>query len=263
MLQHCMGHLVVWHSSGEAFLAEIKARTDIDVDPSHLRVSVATAKSQASGGASAGASASSAGQPWQPDTVEQMKSKTYQAQKVGIKVGAFVTQKKATTVKIFKVTSISDADGANVEFEGVATKVPVAELLDAWRVHKGKVSEMVEFETPLPHELEAWGMEAVKGAIAIAIRNEFAKNTSTMKLIQVFANPTTVKAARNLTPNELQLVAASQRVDKKHAETSIPLGEFNVSPENRMELFLLPHFVPPTSSTGEANKAPFNSPFGV
>ena len=190
-----------------------------------------------------------------------MKSKTYQAQKVGIKVGAFVTQKKATTVKIFKVTSISDADGANVEFEGVATKVPVAELLDAWRVHKGKVSEMVEFETPLPHELEAWGMEAVKGAIAIAIRNEFAKNKSTMELIQVFANPTTVKAARNLMPNELQLVAASQRVDKKHAETSIPLGEFKVSPENHMELFLLPHFVPPTSSTGDANKAPFNSPF--
>lgn len=190
-----------------------------------------------------------------------MYSKAFQAQKLGFGVDVHVTKKDAKSVNLYKVNSIGD-DGAVLQSDDGVIDVTIDELLQHWRVHKGKVSEQVAIEgQAVPHLNEAWGVDIVRGIIGACIRNEFKKHSDVLEKVTVHVNPQMAKVVGDVPAGKLRIVAASQRLSHKSGTGFIPLGGIDVAEGKSMEWWLQPHMMMPTSKSGEVVKSPFVSPF--
>ena len=201
-----------------------------------------------------------------PETIEQLKSLTFQAAKLGFVPGAAVLLKHGDGT-LCRIKTVSDRSG--VEFEGdVFSNQPVQELLAKFKIHKGKVEEQLPGYTDdhTAHMSPAWGLDIARGIVGLAVRTEFAKHTQCLAFIELLVNPSTVKAVAAVPKGELVIVAASARIDVKRPSSSsvgwVSLGEYElVENGSNTQLYMLHHFVPPVGKNGEPNKLPFVSPF--
>lgn len=207
-----------------------------------------------------------------PETVEQLQSLAHQAKKLGFMPNAFVTSKQAKEAQIWQIQSLADdqvelrlmVDGHQAESQSV----PVEHFVENWRLHKGKVTCLLPqwhaTENPCcPLASPAWAADAIKGAIAIALRLRFETHKDCIQGLELLQNPSGVKVLQTFNKGSLVLVAASQRVEKAKSGTIVPASAFGVGffavPEGTALFTVSPHFVPPVS--GEANKGGWVAPF--
>ena len=214
---------------------------------------------------SSGDSATASQQQAASETVEQMKSMSFQASKLGYVGDALVTQKAAEQVAIWTIKSISDSSVSLVlKIDGEESeekKLLLTDLLSGWRVHKGKTTEKLQgwsFETYEGNPLKsaAFNLKAAEGAVALALRKSFADQLSLLEHVALFTQPTMVKVTKAFKRGGLKLVAASGRIERKQSQTNINVG--NVC---GFDLYVAPHFSSPQSGAGEVNKTPFVAPF--
>ena len=199
-----------------------------------------------------------------PQTVAEMKSMTYQASVMGFVPGAYVTQKKDIDVYIYIIESISDAAGAKMECNDKSSVTcTVDDLMHHWRVHKGRIEQLMTSWVP-PCDSAAWNAETVRGIINYAAMTVTKKYVTDLKLIDIYTNPTSVKAKTDIPAGSLHLVAASQRlVDKKPPSgAAYKVGDFDVDGTVKA-FYMTMHFVGPTAKDGTPNRAPFCCPFWV
>lgn len=204
------------------------------------------------------------------DTVEQMKDKKFQASKLGFTVDAFVTEKKAEELRIYKITSVIHEHVKLVEQvdgnDGSLREVHMDEFLAGWRLHKAKVTARLpnwDFDTNRcsPLSSQSWRFEVTKGAITIALHEMCQKYEDMLQHVHVMTNPAGVKVTKGFKPGGLKLVPASQRLDKKSAKDTLYAGSFEVTDGTLAEVHIYPQFVAPLNVKGEANKYPWVAPF--
>ena len=145
----------------------------------------------------AGRPSSSASSAWAPESLDQMKSKSFQAAKLGFVAGAVIAL-KAKQLQLFTITSLTDAEAKVKDEGGNEVNIAMGDFLDQYRLHKGKVTDVLPGWSPGDHSFwchtsEAWGIDVVKGCIGYALRATYAKHLQSLKLIQLLIKPTSVK----------------------------------------------------------------------
>jgi hypothetical protein len=209
-----------------------------------------------------------------PDTVAQMHDHTFQAQKLGFVVGAMVTCKENTEVEIWKISALTNdtftlavqVDGHDGREQDVSVEALVAE----WRLYKGQVTSLIpEWHSDTnpcsPLSSEAWWLEGVKGAVAVALQTKYKEHASAIDDLELLCKPSSVKVLTTMAKGTLRLVAASQRIERCKAlveqGAGIGVGTFT-SPGGDVNLFQVTvHYLPPLANTGIANKFPWVAPF--
>lgn len=228
---------------------------------------VGTLVGYGSGPSDAQSTSGAAASSWAPDTVLQLQSPAFQAAKIGFEVEAWVAPKQSDgKVVLWQISTINDEKGVELTMHGgeVTKNLSVQELIQEWRVHKGKVTtEMPGYSVDVcsPLASESWAMDCIKGAVAIALKAEYEKHEQVAEHLRIMINPYMVYAKKDFAPGKLVLPAASQKVDKKSAAHSIGLGSYEVSQSKRFELFLLQQISAPISKDGKPNKLPWVSAF--
>ena len=208
-----------------------------------------------------------------PDTVEQMKSKMYQAKKLGFDVDAYVAPKGQTDLQTWHITDV-DEEGITIvhmvsgKVEGDSKRVAWQQVFSDWRLHKGKVTtklagwSMEHKCSPLQSQM--WQLEVAKGAIGMALMCEYAaKEDGIIDGLEVLQHPLSVRTNRGFKAGELQLIPATQRVERKPGEKGLVVGKFDLGGEEQTKLYIQPQFVTPMNSQGEKNKAPWVVPFWI
>ena len=198
-----------------------------------------------------------------------MRSKVFQANKIGIRKDAFMTEKSSEEVKPYKIVDITE-DSATLRLmidgdEDQERTITMNDLLHKWRVHKGKVTEKLEDwgngTKASPCESFAWCYDGVKGAVFMACRKLFIDHESANDHLVVLQHPTKVKATKTFRVGALKLVAASTRLDRKDSKGAIPVCDFDFPEHGQLTLFMAPMFVGLRTSSGEASKTPWVAPF--
>ncbi len=204
-----------------------------------------------------------------PESLAQQKSKKFQANKAGFEVGGYLCLKSDKVVTIWKVAAMDDSaaelvpqqDGRDAE----AKTVGINDILANWRVHRGKATGMLEgwdSNTNLcsPASSSQWRLDAVRGAVAIAVQKIYEKSSNMLQHIELLVKPTPVKVPQRFEVGELAFVGAISRLEQKASKTNILVGEFAVGGALQ-RMHLAPHFVPPLNAQGEANDKPWVAPF--
>ena len=201
------------------------------------------------------------------ETVEQMQSKSFQACKLGFTQGAHVIEKQAETTSVWRISSIDDETVNLMETidgkDRASKSLPIGQTLKEWRLYKGKVTCRLdgwdyESNSCSPLKSDTWQMECVKGAIAIALRGKFAERAHVVEHLELLQNPYMIKTKKDFKAGDLQLVAASQRIDKKSSKDAVSVGRFEAISS---ELFVTPQVVPPVGKDNQESKAPWVAPF--
>ena len=209
-----------------------------------------------------------------PETVSQMKSKLFQAQKLGFTVDSYASLAEAKVIEIFQIREITEESAKLVEqVSGKDGKVEIVlldVLLKKWRVHKGKVMRLLQgwdasnalSNAGMPLNLTTWGLDAAKSAVVLALRKEFAKHKGMLQHLEIYQDPLTVKSNTAWKAGQLHIPAASQKIEQKAATGALNLGSFTIG-EQEVALYLAPQFQSLFNPKGEENKNPWICPFWV
>jgi hypothetical protein len=205
--------------------------------------------------------------PYSSETVDEMKSQKFQANKAGFVVGATMVLKKSTgTPKVFEIVSLNDdevhgKEHTNVKDDPAASLVSVShgDLLDKWKLFKGKLTQLLDgydYTVHQPTASQQWAYDASRAMCITAIRNCFVNNKSEMDdqntKIQVCQDPYMVVAVAAIKKHELKLYFASNRIEKKPSNISVSLGRPGTNNGCDSELFLLYQLTTPfNKATGE------------
>ena len=205
-----------------------------------------------------------------PETVEQLKSKTHQAMKLGFTKGAFIAPKNSDEIQIWRIDTVDDDKcTCTQQEEGRGTikkNIKFDTLLSDWRLHTSKVTTKLvswSFEqnkrSPLSQAL--WQLEAAKGAIAIALMTEYKIHEHLIKGLVLLQHPHEVTVNRTFKSGELCLVRASHRIDRKQGSGGLPAGRFDLGGGQNTVLYITPHFVAPLNAQGQINRQAWVAPF--
>ena len=205
-----------------------------------------------------------------PDTIEQMKDKVHQVQKLGFKKDGYISPKGSDELQIWKIVSIT-MDGVEcirmeVGEETSKQHITLGEMLKKWRIHKGKVTAKLagwSYDNCLcsPLSSKLWQMEVARGAVAMALRAEYQRHESVIKELCLLQNPSGVKVNKAFKVGELSLVAATQRIERKQGTSGLAVGRFCIGDATDAILYVTPHFVPPLDGKAVPNKTPWVAPF--
>ena len=204
------------------------------------------------------------------DTVEQMQSVVFQAQKLGFVTGALVVRKDTNVSDVFKIHAYESTNVTLLQQHLGRSKasntIPVTTFVNDWRLHKGTVTELLpnyHFETsrhsPLASPL--WKYDAVKAKITLALQHAYNVMEVMATDLELFTKPASVRTRSRLEVGELFLAPATQRFASKDVHGAIALGKYDLGGDSPDILFLLPHFVQPISANGKVNAAPWVCPF--
>ena len=202
-----------------------------------------------------------------PDTVEQLKSKMHQAKKLGFVVDAVVTPK--AELQLWRITDISDvhivcSQVVAGKVQGEPKTIVWDQVFASWRLHKGRVTAMLpgwSLENKCsPLDSQVWQFEAAKSAVTLALMSEYKDHQHIVDKLELLQNPTSVLTTDEFKIGGLQLVPASQRIERKQGDKGLPVGKFSIGGD-LTKLYITPQFVPPMNAQGEANKAAWVAPF--
>ncbi len=224
-----------------------------------------------SSSAGAAASAEDAAEIVPAETIADMKSFKYQAKKAGFHVGVHVGKKGSTEVQIYRIDHLSDDDCTLTKTalgaDGDSIIVQAKELLAAWRIHKGAVTQKLNGWDPIsspcsPLQSSAFGFETAGGAILIAMRDKYRKHVDNIAHLRLLSSPNSVMVSKAFKAFGLVLVAVSKCVDRKPSSNSICVGSFILKDGDcGTKLYTSSCFTPPVDSKGQPNKSPFVVPF--
>lgn len=210
-----------------------------------------------------------------PDSLTQMSDMAFQAGKVGFVVGAHIAKKKAEAVQVYRIDSIEqDVVKATEQLDGhpgEVVELTVETMVEQWRLHKGRVTTLLplwdrEANPCKPVDSQAWIVDGVKGAIALALQERSTAYADALQHIELLANPTAVKAISNIAKGGVTFVAATQKVERckggaVQGQIAVGAGLFDLPGAPGTMFQLLPQFIPPVQQNGTANKLPWVAPF--
>ena len=201
-----------------------------------------------------------------PETVDQMKSKAYQAMKIGYTSDAIIMLKDSEEMRHWRITSVKDdtidltevSDGEDRE----ALTIDIDDMLNEYRLYKGKLTEKVHIKDEwLPSHSAAWGYEMVKGAVAIALYELYEKHKADLSNVDIFQNPLGLRANKTIKAKTLHLVPATMRIERKASVGALTVGTFDLVSSGKSEsVYLCGHFVIPKKDSGP-NVVPWVTPF--
>ena len=90
--------------------------------------------------------------------------------------------------------------------------------------------------------------------------SEYKAHQHIVDKLDLLQNPTSVLTTHDFKTGELQLVPASQRIERKQGDKGLPVGKFSIGGDDT-KLYIMPQFVPPMNAQGEKNKSAWVAPF--
>lgn len=261
------GMLAEGSSPSQAFLEELSKEVGHPVIPTDTW-------GDALGGMIADDAAAEAHEVAPAPTVAMLHSPAHHASQVGYAPGVIVAAKKSSSTEIWKILKLTDDQTVLtllVDGDGTTEQtLPTAELLEQWRVHKGKITSPLYLWnaadlTGSPAQSPAWAADGVKGAVALALRAAYVDHESVVQGLQVLQHPNGVKATTKFPKGKLILVAASQRVERCKSTTTVgsnafSVGVFDVAGTHAM-FQVCHHFVPPVVGRDSKQQAAWVAPF--
>ena len=195
------------------------------------------------------------------ETVEQMKSQLYQCQKLGFQPEAIICPKESEEIVFLRIKSMDDetvkvtqtCDG----HESVAPDIKLTDLLPKYRLHKAKVTELLpgwspEDDSCSPAKSIVWQNELAKSRVHLAMAITYKEHEHHVVNLELLMNPRAVKVKAPYNKSELQLPAASMKIDRKASKHAIEVG---------LGMHIAPHFVPPLDKDGKVSTSKWVSPF--
>ena len=197
------------------------------------------------------------------ETVEEMKSLQFQVRKMGYVEDCIVAPRKATKeeeeLQFYRVKSITDETVKLVQcvdgHEGDEHEIALNEVSSNYKVYNGKITELLKGWDVTKHDplsSAAWSGEASKAAVILAMRVTYKKYNNCTEHLELLQQPTMVKAKRNFKIGELQMSAASMKIERKEGKGFLQVG---------LNLWIAPQFTKPLDKYGNENKAPWVVPF--
>ena len=198
-----------------------------------------------------------------PESLDEMTDVSRLAAKAGFVVNEYVELKKKgldskDTAGIWKIEGVTNNGCSLVEMvtSGEAAKKNEVEykvLLDDWKVHKGKVCmELSGVALAKPLLSAEWQIAAARGAITVCLRKHYANNDNGFNFLSTFAPPLVVRAKSHVPKGELNLVAASLKIERKYLAGAVSVGSFDVM-GSTTEFYVTPHTVLPYDKHGTRN----------
>ena len=225
-----------------------------------------TVDSDAPASSGGGAAAPAAEQTQSMQSVEQMQSKVYQAQHLGLTPDAFVIERGVEEPAIWQIEKYNGDMVVMRKHElGRHTgsrSIHVDVLLETWRLHKGTVTVLLpgysfDDKTSSPRSSVAWKFDNAKAAVSIALMSVYAKMEPMGKAIDLFLKPSMARASVAMKAGSLMLAPASTRIDRRDSASAICVGKFDIGGSKPEPLFITPQFMAPLNANGEPNKQPF------
>ena len=238
-----------------------------------------------------GASTSSSSQKvTAPQTVEEMKDPRTKLQHKGFCLKTLIEIKpnkddaaasNTYKGKVFEITDITSKTVTAVEctrFSDDPTKQTVNIDIDEfivtplWKFYKGKVAAPVLGinDDSNPATMKGWSVDAISGAITLALRACFLSMGGKQNNIVIYQNPNMVLASGTIKANELVLVPATTKVEKRiegsclktEATNKLFVGSFEVAGTNKDEnFFLAKHICLPLDKDGNRSENAWIAPF--
>ena len=245
----------------EAFLADVSTIVGMNISFSGATAPVVTSTALVPPDAPA-----PSGSPKSMQSVQQMQSKVYQAQQIGLTPAAFVIERGAGEAEVWQIKGYNGdtVELCKCEFGRRTDErvVQVDVLLDSWRLHKGVVTTLLPGYTFLdktcsPTTNVAWKIDVAKGAVAIALRTVFGEMEPMGKDLEIFSKPVMVRANVDIKIGSLMLAPASTRIERKYTPTGICVGRYDLGSAKPEPLYICPQFTAPVNSNGQLNKSPF------
>ena len=199
------------------------------------------------------------------ETLDQAHSRSFQLAKAGWVIGAYVQPKEQETVGIWQIQAMSDDGATLAEMKsghiGQTKEVEMSALQNAWRLHKGKVTQLLEgwsFESNICSPLlnESWQIEVWKGYVNIAMWQVYKKHEGGVKHLELLQHPTSVKTTVAVVAHQLRLPAASNRIVRQSTKDSVLVSTFDIG-----ELYILPTLGKPLDKDGKDNNNAWVCPF--
>ena len=204
------------------------------------------------------------------DTVLEMSDMVHQAKKLGYSVGAYTTCKTDDDPKVYKLKAYEGTRAEMVLQEAGhdtdSVTVEVADLLKTWRIHKGGVTSLLpgwSADTDCsPLATKSFKFDLAKSKAMLAIAKVFERyHGQNVGDIELLVKPHSVRAATEIAIGDLTLAPCSTKIDRKCNDGSWFLGKFDIGEDEETPLYMGPMMVPPISSNGQPNKAPWVVPF--
>ena len=195
------------------------------------------------------------------ETVEQMKSQLYQCQKLGFQPGTIICPKESEEIVLLRIKSMDDETVKVAQtldgHELVAPDIKLAMLLSKYRIHRSKVTEVLpgwnpEDDSCSPLKSSVWQTDLARSRVHLAMAVTYAEHEMHGKNLELLMNPKAVKVKSPYNKSELQLPAASPKIDRKASKTTIEVG---------LGMHIAPHFAAPFDKDGKVNASKWVVPF--
>ena len=195
------------------------------------------------------------------ETVEQMKSYLFQCQKLGYMVDVTICLKEADELMLFRIKSMTEDVVSVVQVrdghELVAPDIKLSELISKYRIHKGKITELIPgwdaTANPCsPLNSNTWKNELATARVHLAMAMVYEQHEEHVEHLELLQQPFGVKVTCDFAKGHLHIPAASMRIDNKASKHSIAVG---------LGLHISMQYKAPLDQDGKANKAPWVSAF--
>ena len=214
-----------------------------------------------------GPASGSSSQSTHVETMAEMKSAVFQAEKLGFCTSALIAKRKSELAEVWRIIDIAeDSVVVGLLDKGSIAKqctITMRELMEDWRLHKGTVTTMLTGWAPgkgCPLTSKVWLYDICKGQINVALQRVYQARTDINAYIQIMQKPNSVMVTKEFDIGEVQLAAASLNIAKKPASSSCYLGDFNIGGDPE-PLYLNYHFAGIKTDKGDDNKSPWVCPF--
>ena len=223
-------------------------------------------------GAAAGAAKSSA--PKLPATVQQLKDPLHIATEHGFTLGVIVHPNSKGHSCYGPKWRIAEFVPAGVRMEQVTIEddapryeASFQELITYWKLAKGKDQAILpgwswNEHRASPLQCKAWATDLAKSICSLGLRAHYVELEDTCKGLQIFSYPVVIRVTENYKAGQLQLPAASQKLDFKQVKGSFLLGCFDLQGyKEGIQIYMSSQIVMPVGKQGTEAKAPWVCPF--
>ena len=162
----------------QAFIDDLMQQVDIDALSPSIREALLALTPKKAGESVSKAEASSFNKQAM-ETVEEMKSEVFQLRKCGFVENAIVVTKDSDVVALYRIDYVGNVAAHLVEVsdghEGCKVEVKLETLATKYRLHKGKITEVLQGWHPesnpcSPLKSETWMSELVKSVVVLVMQ---------------------------------------------------------------------------------------------
>ena len=204
-----------------------------------------------------------------PETVDQMQSQMFQMGKQGYKVDAHIVKKDPPkgVEEIYKIIATNETCLVaklcifHIQTEATEVEITYEELKTKWRLHKKKLAWKLDFANANPANSADWKLDAAKSVCTSQARLHYLKYSNHDKDVELWKDPTCVRACSDMDINKIKLAPASMNISTKWSGVHFRIGTYNEDDGQEARIYMNEQFTYKENPDENSKKRQWVSPF--